>query len=216
MIFTERYTKVQEAYLKRLDEIQSVLDIVCLQMDGNTENIYEVSKEALVEAMKIFENRLSEYFKRRFPNKDRYNYFQIELLPSPEPKGELIRFDVFIGQSFDFKKDKVNVTSYNHGLAYALLNPPYGLQNTGIEGKLNTLKYLKSKQEVFTKLLTEFLTKMLDIQDIQKADKMIIYKWSDDWSNYFDAGKEWWGTYCWTIYNPYNNIITVITGSSTD
>lgn len=26
-----------------------------------------------------------------------------------------------------------------------------------------------------------------------------IRKWSTDWSNYFDAGNEWWGAFLWTL-----------------
>lgn len=33
-----------------------------------------------------------------------------------------------------------------------------------------------------------------------------IYKWSVNCSNYFEAGKEWWGSHFWTVYNPTKNI----------
>ncbi|MGY3777090.1 hypothetical protein [Isobaculum melis] len=45
---------------------------------------------------------------------------------------------------------------------------------------------------------------------------LIIYRWNDDWSDYFDAGKEWWGTFYWTIYDPSTNRMTVIGASTTD
>lgn len=35
-------------------------------------------------------------------------------------------------------------------------------------------------------------------------------------SNYFDVGKEWWGTGMWSVYNPKNRIIVVIGESVTD
>lgn len=37
-----------------------------------------------------------------------------------------------------------------------------------------------------------------------------------DWSNYFDAGKEWWGTFYWTVFNKKNNTIMVLGASETD
>jgi hypothetical protein len=43
-----------------------------------------------------------------------------------------------------------------------------------------------------------------------------IYSWGTDWSNYFDAGKEWWGAFYWTIHRPHSDIITVIGASTTD
>ena len=37
-----------------------------------------------------------------------------------------------------------------------------------------------------------------------------------DWSNYFDAGKEWWGIWCTTIWNPSTRTLAAIAASSTD
>ena len=37
-----------------------------------------------------------------------------------------------------------------------------------------------------------------------------------DCSDYFDDGREWWGTYFWTIYSPQNGLYTGIMGSATD
>lgn len=47
-------------------------------------------------------------------------------------------------------------------------------------------------------------------------DRLEIYKWSVDCSNYFDAGKEWWGSQFWTIYNPTKNIYIGALASTTD
>jgi hypothetical protein len=43
-----------------------------------------------------------------------------------------------------------------------------------------------------------------------------IYSWSTDWSNYFDAGKEWWGAFYWTIRIPGRTSVVVIGASTTD
>lgn len=45
---------------------------------------------------------------------------------------------------------------------------------------------------------------------------MIVYAWPVDCSNYFDAGKEWWGSFFWTIYNPSHDWYIGITASTTD
>lgn len=37
-----------------------------------------------------------------------------------------------------------------------------------------------------------------------------------DWSNYFSAGKEWWGIWCLTILNPLKRTISVLAASATD
>ncbi|WP_157538915.1 hypothetical protein [Hydrogenophaga flava] len=36
------------------------------------------------------------------------------------------------------------------------------------------------------------------------------------WSNYFDAGKEWWGIWCLTVWNPRKRTISALAASSTD
>ena len=48
------------------------------------------------------------------------------------------------------------------------------------------------------------------------ADELEIYEWTTDWSNYFDAGHEWWGTACWSIYDKRMNRYIVIMASTTD
>ena len=43
-----------------------------------------------------------------------------------------------------------------------------------------------------------------------------VYSWSTDWSNYFDAGNEWWGAFYWTVRPINSNLIVVIGASTTD
>lgn len=43
-----------------------------------------------------------------------------------------------------------------------------------------------------------------------------VYCWNDDFSNYFDAGKEWWGTGLWSIYDSKTGVFTIIGASMTD
>lgn len=43
-----------------------------------------------------------------------------------------------------------------------------------------------------------------------------IYKWTDNWSNYFDDGKEWWGTFFWTVYDRGHGYFVAVAASSTD
>jgi hypothetical protein len=43
-----------------------------------------------------------------------------------------------------------------------------------------------------------------------------IFSWGTDWSDYFDAGKEWWGTFFWTVRRPDSSVVTAIGASSTD
>ena len=43
-----------------------------------------------------------------------------------------------------------------------------------------------------------------------------VYEWTTDWSEYFDEGREWWGTLCLTVYDKGMDRFVVILASATD
>jgi hypothetical protein len=47
-------------------------------------------------------------------------------------------------------------------------------------------------------------------------DNLEVYKWTTDWSDYFDDGHEWWGTLCLTIYDKALDRFVVVMASATD
>ncbi|MCR4951907.1 MAG: hypothetical protein K6A40_11350 [Solobacterium sp.] len=48
------------------------------------------------------------------------------------------------------------------------------------------------------------------------TDELEVYEWTTDWSSYFDDGREWWGTACWSVYDRRMNRYIVIMASATD
>lgn len=48
------------------------------------------------------------------------------------------------------------------------------------------------------------------------TDGLEAYRWSTDWSEYFDEGREWWGTLCITVYDKAMNRFAVLMASATD
>ena len=48
------------------------------------------------------------------------------------------------------------------------------------------------------------------------TDKLDIYEWTTDWSDLFDAGHEWYGACCWSIYDKSMNRYVVMLVSATD
>ena len=48
------------------------------------------------------------------------------------------------------------------------------------------------------------------------TDGLEVYRWTTDWSNYFDDGHEWWGTLCLTVYDKRMGRYAVILASATD
>jgi hypothetical protein len=86
--------------------------------------------------------------------------------------------------------------SEEQGLAYALLEQPHGLQLAMPEQK---------------KLFDHLVRGLLGEQGI-----LTIYGWPTDWSNYFDAGHEWWGSFLWSVARAERRDILVIAISTTD
>ena len=48
------------------------------------------------------------------------------------------------------------------------------------------------------------------------ADGLELYRWTTDWSEYFDEGHEWWGALCLTVYDQTLERFVVILASATD
>jgi len=63
------------------------------------------------------------------------------------------------------------------------------------------------------------------IEDFRKINRMLfpisqkdleIYHWNDDFSDYFDDGKDWWGTAMWSVYDKAMRRFVIIGASLTD
>lgn len=217
---TEIYTWQQVAAKSRLDKLRVELKMVSFALEGPIDDIFVLSQYAAVEGMNIFAQRLDNDWDARkdeimekFPKFNFDKRFRIEIY-NQKPTGKTISFREFVGFD-DYQIQSVNVANYtNYRLAYALLEPPYG---TGlpINAKHGSDEYLAETTKEYTALYRLFLGDFMLFSHYQKED-FIIYSWADDWSNFFDAGKEWWGTYYWTVYNKRNNTIIVLGGSATD
>jgi hypothetical protein len=86
----------------------------------------------------------------------------------------------------------------SNGFAYAFLEPPYSFgRNKTIQEK------------------GQFFLNAIDIL-FSDIDQIEVYTWSTNCSPYFEAGKEWWGTFFYTIYNPIKDIYVVVLASTTD
>ena len=48
------------------------------------------------------------------------------------------------------------------------------------------------------------------------TDALDIYEWTTDWSDFFDAGHEWYGACCWSVYDKSVNRYVVMLVSATD
>lgn len=194
----------------------------------------EIAKQTLIELSRDSE----EYFQKiaKELNTDRELYFkQTHDFDKLENSGMQIQLREFMGPQFDLQtckplikgverlynsyfyydaeeteKNSVNLNEItghskfnstdgvSRAFTGAFLDPPYSIRI----GK-NILEHGQYFLGFCNLLFSDFNT-------------IEIYKWSVDCSNYFDSGKEWWGSHFWTIYNPTKNIYIGITASTTD
>ncbi|MDE6619011.1 MAG: hypothetical protein K2K74_00705 [Lachnospiraceae bacterium] len=63
------------------------------------------------------------------------------------------------------------------------------------------------------------------VEDFRKINHMLfpvsqrdleVYSWNDEFSDYFDDGKDWWGTAMWSVYDKAIQRYVVIGASLTD
>lgn len=80
----------------------------------------------------------------------------------------------------DAKSEPADMDDFVREYTYAFTDPPYGIRCSDDEDK--------------HALCSQTIARLFgDISDFT------IRKWSTDWSNYFDAGNEWWGAFLWTL-----------------
>ena len=48
------------------------------------------------------------------------------------------------------------------------------------------------------------------------TESLVVYRWTTDWSDYFDEGHEWWGALCLTVYDQTLGRFVIIMASATD
>lgn len=66
---------------------------------------------------------------------------------------------------------------------------------------------------------------LLDQCGLVPLDGLVVLDWVGDpalnpdrsrWSDFFDAGKEWWGIWCLSVWNPRRRTVAVLMASETD
>lgn len=112
--------------------------------------------------------------------------------------GLLITFDDFFGPLFDHERRCLllkNALSEREmrGFAYAFSQPPYRL---------------RAAEELFLGFYRSIFFGFPAGTE--------FWQWNTDALRYFDAGREWWGTFFWTVRPLSIGQIIAILGSSTD
>lgn len=121
----------------------------------------------------------------------------------PKFKGKKIEgqwyFD-FDNYEYDESKRKLELKGlkYNRGFIQAFFFPPLGMSFG--KDKSDAIESFN----IFTRI------------NFGGLRELKIYAWSVDCTHFFKFGKEWWGSYFWTVHNPLKNIFIGIVGSDSD
>jgi hypothetical protein len=220
--------------LELFKKIRGVIDFALIKPANWKISDHQLHQEAAIFTLQTIEKRRLDYFRNlvspKYPDVPVSNYTLTYDLTKIE--GKPIRVSQFLGPYFDFKtkrlllrgisKDYLNSYFYagdeekdenivnpkqrkggeyiTEGFAQAFTKPPYGLDR----------KNLSSLE--LNKLFLSIIVQLFDIF----SGKTVIFQWSDDWSSYFDAGKEWWGSFLWTVHNTTQNYMVGVAASTTD
>lgn len=187
---------------------------------------------AALEAMRVFARRYDALLESLNPKGVPPGVFRVRIDDDVDAgrrtlEGRPISVAELLGPGYDIEDDRVQlfhyrgratVTSILSGLAHALLNPPYSLRRPpdaawrGRSGK----RYAEGERAWMHDVLRAFCRDVLDLPDPLDAEHLRVHEWPTDWSTFFDAGREWWGSFYWTVENLERGWITVLGASSTD
>ena len=166
-------------YLADLEErLEIVVECFFFQTPNNPTSFAPIHKRVAQQGMAERFKRNEEYFanlKRNvIANPERFMN-----AVDPNKLGPSDRFVV----KYDIngaKSSLVDEDEFVREYTYAFTDPPYGIRCSNDD----------EKQAICTQTMSRLFGDLSDFT---------IRKWSTDWSNYFDAGNEWWGAFLWTL-----------------
>lgn len=214
---------------KHFAQYGSVVDLAQFYFSEMIELDNDFSLFVVKEAFRTFRKRQMDMFEELDKRNNNSYYLDLKFygefadvnqgLDEVTFKGEEISLNTFLGDAYDMEKKEI-VFPPTNGLSYALLNPPYNLslqeyiRKEAREYVKYDLKLSQNKNVVQTKIFNQFIQTIgLHTED---KNANIIYQWTNNWEEDLDPGKEWWGSFLWTILNKEKGEITVISASSTD
>jgi hypothetical protein len=207
-------TKTQLALLKRFKDIGGCVDYVLLDCDlaaGDDVAAVETHRNAAVMALEIIQRRFAQYAaetskKQEIPIQDFFS-LTIDYEKAKCLAGRRVSPDDFFGPRYDPLQKRLIMPRSGvipGGYAFAFSDPPYTLFDHA-----NNRRILEDEgSELFHSINKEVLGRI--------SPDSVIFHWPDDWSNYFESGQEWWGSFLWTFANPGVNGIIALGASTTD
>lgn len=170
---------------------QCVLDY-CLLKSRKTYQTPSSHREAIQVAMEKVHSFSFDIQKAKAQKLDAEKFLSVPTVPwVHKSKGMQYFIDEVVGDKLQYW--------------FAFLEPPYGAGPLMRNGHV--------------------IQKGLTIDDFHLVNKTLfpngpkfltVMEWTTDWSDYFDAGHEWWGAACWSIYDRSLDRYVVILASATD
>ena len=185
---TRRLLRIIEKCGGVIDGFFAAVDHDPGSMDELHRNAATLVLRALKEQTDVWSEQSAEKKVREFGGR-REDVFWMTLDPGHVPAGKQISVDEFLYGSAAFDQDFVT-----HGFVQAFCDPPYSFRGDA------------------DRLLQDF--KHLVLHDLPPTAG--IWQWKPEGSNYFDAGKEWWGSFFWTVRPTPGRIIVALLASTTD
>lgn len=172
---------------KKYNEL--LLDYVLLYFDGKYCG-QDSHKEAVIEAISVLNTRL------RVGNNFKHHHFYVDDNKMCCTKYSIEDFFSDDNSSWEETSENTRFRITTSHMTYwqAFSEPPYNVPYS---------------KEDFRKINHSLFP-------VQFRSDLEIYSWNDDFSNYFDDGKEWWGTALWSAYDKYMNRFVIIGASLTD
>ena len=108
--------------------------------------------------------------------------------------------------------------THQRGLQYALYLGPYARsRTTNLRSRLGETEAWLAGLLGVVMLQTPLNPYPIRDNEVVHVDKLEFREWTTDgYAGWFDSGREWWGTFLWTIAWPERGILVGLTASSTD
>jgi hypothetical protein len=234
-----RYSQLKEEagfedLYRRLDEVRCAVRFASFEVvDGGN---VAAHREVALRLLELQRDRIDRHFaellqRPEYVGRHRSEFFVVTIIENLLGPGDRIPLKEFLGPGCDLPGRRLLLRGHtknhlNHlfwtgddenfrnvvqaevgdDFTSAFLEPPYSLiQLVGQEARplTNTEKH---------RLFFETIDRLFG----GLSENCTIFRWSADSSSYFDAGKEWWGTYFYTVFAPDFSRIVGVVASTTD
>ena len=187
------------ALLEKYESSGGVLDFVLLETKDKGISD-ELHRAAAIKGIAAIDRRLEQWaIERQCDEYPIEMFFRLHWAPE-KLVGKRVPFVKFWGTD-NVERVQISPSAWSipnvDGLKTAFFHPPHSLRGSERE-----------QSELFSEIILRLFGDGLEDAE--------VYSWSTDWSNYFDAGHEWWGAFFWTIHPADSDRFIVIGASTTD